>query len=224
MLRRAGADAEKTVILCPAFTFQGVRMLAIGIFPNGEKFAMTQDYAAVISAALAALFLIGIVEVANSFKSRGEDRDLIRAHHMAEIKESILGFKNGTPLTEDRKEATEKSLKLFKKRMDAMQTLTGVHLAFMAGTLFMLGKALLDVLHWSALKGPSDSPDIAKSSYLVTLFAVFSITAMFALRTAMTNRYRRWSARREIAQELGLGVEEAMALSQRWIGEGNPPF
>ncbi|MEV7377908.1 hypothetical protein [Streptomyces lydicus] len=199
-------------------------MLALGIFPNGEKFAMTQEYAAVISATLAALFLIGIVEAANSFKSRGEDRDLIRAHHMAEIKESILGFKNGTPLPEGRKEATEKSLKFFKKRMEAMHTLTGLHLAVTVGTLFFLGKALLDVLHWAALKNPSDSPEIAKSSYIVTLFAVFSIAAMFALRTAMTNRYRRWSARREIAQELGLGVEEAMALSQRWIREGNPPF
>ncbi|MEH6375609.1 hypothetical protein V7793_14910 [Streptomyces sp. KLMMK] len=197
-------------------------MPAPHIIPSGEKFAMTQEYAAVISATLAALFLVGIVELTNSMKSRREDRDRIRSLHFSEIKESITALKKNKTLPAARLSEVQASLRLYKQRMDKMVLATGIHAMVMMTTILVLGVSLLEVLHWSALEQPTPSPEVAKRSYLSSLAAMLAITLMHWFRSLMTSRYLIWERRRELADEFGTGVDEAMDLVRRWVGQGNP--
>ncbi|MFI8793646.1 hypothetical protein [Streptomyces sp. NPDC055105] len=182
-----------------------------------HNYSMTQDYAAVISAALAALFLVGFAEFIGGLRVISEDADQIRALHAEEIKESVTAFKAGRKISGPQREQLDRKLLLYQRRLNKMQILHRVSRLITLLTLAYLGYALLDVLHWSALAKPGPRPDIARGSFLTTAFSTWLLIIAHALRMHVRHQFRSWERWVEIAKQWGIDdPDEAMRTAKEW--------
>jgi hypothetical protein len=198
-----------------------------------KTFAMTQDFAAISSATMAALLILVATELAASSNQLYVVRRQLLIEYGPAIRASFDEFYSGTPLTPDQKRNVERELHRYRSRSysHAFELYWRVGYGLAA---FMCLAGLALVLRWSAL---TQHPK-GYTTATLTLVAIAGSTSLllmgFWFRQVVRARQRRYEGLLSLCAVLQVpDAQDANRMMTQWmkaidgggfydIGQGNP--
>ncbi|MFG2811533.1 hypothetical protein [Streptomyces massasporeus] len=177
---------------------------------------MSQDFAGISAGTLAAILLVGAIELANTFNLRASLEEKMNRIFASEIKESALALRTGTELPEERRIAIKKALATAAQLIKQGESLLTYAVMSWLFIYAFCGVTLAAVLVWSAQKDGKPDPALAVWSIASIAFSLILILVAFSARLLLSRRISHEESKRRMAQELGIPAEEVSALSERW--------
>ncbi|WP_330352097.1 hypothetical protein [Streptomyces chartreusis] len=179
-----------------------------------KTFAMSQDFAAISAATMAALLILVATELAASANQQHAQRLQLLVEHGAAIRASFDEFFSGTPLPPKEKRGIERELHRFRTR----RTSHDFEVLWRGGyglAAFMCIGGLALVLRWSALAEQPKGYHTATYTLVAIGGSGVLLFGGFCWRQMAQNRHRRieWLLRTCVV----LGVPDAQDARRMWL-------
>ncbi|MGW2074285.1 hypothetical protein ACWCPK_38615 [Streptomyces sp. NPDC001953] len=177
---------------------------------------MSQDYAAIVGSTLAAIMVVGAVEVANSLRSIDSTIQKLRILFLDEIKDGAMALRAGVALPAPRAREVKSRMRIYKMLRRKVNRALRV-LYFVWGAIFTLSSALLMlVLEWSSLEKSTPGIATAYLSLLGCKLAIALLFGAFLFRVAALRVLTEWEERVDIARRMNLPVAQSESLMRMW--------
>ncbi|ASQ95662.1 hypothetical protein [Streptomyces sp. 11-1-2] len=184
---------------------------------TSTRFAMTQDFAAISSATLAALLILAFTELQSGLTVSRQLKDSLYAEYVNEIRSSLDEYYSETPIPEPEKMRVERELKHFRERMVrgarvelAWKFWYGIAMAYLA-----LG--LWQAIQWSALAKQSRGYDTAFTIVLSIASGGLQLGMGFLVRQLAIWRRRAIDFKVRLSKDLGIpDADHAQILYDGW--------
>ncbi|MGW1539744.1 hypothetical protein ACWCPM_05610 [Streptomyces sp. NPDC002309] len=172
---------------------------------------MSHDFAAIISAVMAALLVLLIAEFQAGVRNNTAVARALSEEYAAPIKESFLAHYNGTPLPSADQARVDKELSKYQQLRRSSQVNVAWQLLFLIAVAALV-VALCVVLFWAAhpapatgnIKQTTDGTWQAKTALWVTGSAFVILGVGFFMRYAAAYNFRRLQASIKLAKECSL--------------------
>ncbi|MBV1940554.1 hypothetical protein KUF83_28875 [Streptomyces sp. BV286] len=192
-----------------------------------DKWLMSQDYAAIISATLAALFVVSIVELATTGLGPQSAKNRFREMYCVEIDEYMQALQEGR----DVESATAQKLKPLLEHCGrctrAVVTLARLHMILIAVTMLILLAALALVVKWSAggaLPEWITPPGLARRSFQIAGLSMGLLAISYLVRSLAEQIMDAEEQRMNVMRKYGISsLSEHKALLRRWKRDARPP-
>ncbi|MFI1839737.1 hypothetical protein [Streptomyces olivaceoviridis] len=168
-----------------------------------KTFAMSQDFAAITSATMAALLILVVTELQATANQMHEVRTKLLTEHGTAIQASFDAFYSGTPLSPQQLKHVEREIHRFRSRSysSAFDLFYRVHYSLAA---FASLAGLAGVLRWSALAHPSKGYLTASGALAAIAYSALALFVGYCIRQSVRNKMRR--------QEWLLGLCELLGV------------
>ncbi|MFJ4895941.1 hypothetical protein ACIP5U_39060 [Streptomyces sp. NPDC088788] len=181
-----------------------------------KTFAMTQDFAAISSATMAALLLLVLTELQATSTHFRSERQRLFAEYSSEIRASFDAYYSGTALTAEESRRVEHALKRFRIRHVSVVFGQAWRYAYaLAGVVCATGLAA--VLRWSALAHHPKGYTTALVALAVIAYSSLALTLGFAGRQIFQARTRTQEDLISLSDALGIpDVQHAKSMYEQW--------
>ncbi|WP_158012997.1 hypothetical protein [Streptomyces sp. Root369] len=182
-----------------------------------KTFAMTQDFAAISSATMAALLILVATELAASSSQLYVARQQLLIEYAPAIRASFDAFYSGTPLTPDQKKNVERELHRYRSRSysHAFELYWRVGYGLAA---FMCLAGLALVLRWSALTQHPKGYTTATLTLVAIAVSALLLLAGFWSRQWFRARQRRYEGLLSLCAVLQVpDAQDAGRMMTQWM-------
>ncbi|MFF4693276.1 hypothetical protein [Streptomyces sp. NPDC001307] len=182
-----------------------------------KAFAMSQDFAAISSATMAALLILVLTELQASSNQVHELRTRLVDEHGAAIKASFDAFYSGNHLPPDQKRRVERQLRRFQTRQisTVFEQFWRVSYGLAAASCFA---GLVVVLRWSALAHPSKGYVTALAALSAIGYSSVSLIMGYFIRQSLAGAARRQQRLIALSKLLDVpDAQDAARMFQMWV-------
>ncbi|MFJ3717826.1 hypothetical protein [Streptomyces sp. NPDC090057] len=181
-----------------------------------DAYAMSQDYAAIITSVLGALLLVSVVEASNAFRARGDAQRKLLTMFAEELSESASALRSGTDIPEARRARVKSRVRVYirlRKRMERVAKVLNIGWTVIFIANFM---TLMKVITWSALEKGGTASGIAEYSWILSALIIYAMLAAFLLRTFSMRALDGWEVRLSVADRMGTTPTRMSHVMRRW--------
>ncbi|MGX1886571.1 hypothetical protein [Streptomyces sp. NPDC055287] len=150
------------------------------VLTNKSDWAMSDDYAALISSIILAAMFIGTLQVTNLAKSLTAPFQELRLQK----RQAARHLRDGTLTNEHLDAVRQAELENQEAGQRRSWLAAAVLIAWWLGVGFQCGAILMQVLIWSATDKHTASPDVAEDAFMAALWAVSAILLEPIIRAA----------------------------------------
>ncbi|TGN81701.1 hypothetical protein E5083_04130 [Streptomyces bauhiniae] len=183
--------------------------------------AMSNDFAAIISATMAALLLLLIAEFQAGVRSNAAMATALAEKYADAVRDSFFEFWSGTPLVPEDKRRVDRELARYRElRRTSQRRVIWQYLFVLAGVALVYG--LVRVILWAPHpeKELTTGACVAGTALLATAGSFVLIVAGFIARFVGAYRFRELQKGIELAELYGIpDARDALALHRRWEAE-----
>ncbi|MER6977767.1 hypothetical protein [Streptomyces carpinensis] len=152
--------------------------------------AMSQDFAAISSATMAALLILVLTELQATANQVREAREALLTEYGAAIRASFDEFFSGTPLAPDQKKRVQRELKRWRNRAETHEA-NIYWRGFYALAAALCVAGLVVVLRWSALEHPTKGYTTARFALVAMGWSATTLLAGWRARQQATANAHR---------------------------------
>jgi hypothetical protein len=192
-----------------------------------DKWLMSQDYAAIISATLAALFVVSIVELATTGLGPQSAKTRFREIYSVEIDEYMQALSEGRDVEPAKAQKLQPLLERCGRYTRIVVFLSRLHMILIAATMLVLLAALALVVKWSAggaLPEGITPPGLAHRSFQVAGLSMGLLAISYLIRSLaeqfMDGEEQRMNAMRKYRIP---SMSDHRTVLRKWKRDSRPP-
>ncbi|MFI5530527.1 hypothetical protein ACIA8O_18495 [Kitasatospora sp. NPDC051853] len=165
-------------------------------------YGMSNDFAAIICAVLAALLVVAALEAVNGFRDNRQRNEELLLEYAEPIRRTLLARSTGIPLPPAEQADVDKELQRFWIRKHSLQRIRMFAVLYMASSA-LLACGIAAAVRWAALKQPTAGYATAQFCLVAAGLSTVMLVAGLALRLSVDRRYRRHRLQIELSRQLG---------------------
>ncbi|MFE0376236.1 hypothetical protein ACFW1M_11735 [Streptomyces inhibens] len=167
------------------------------------SYVMTQEYAAVITAALAAIFLLAVVELSSLRSSQIDLLVRILDVYSEQIQAHMEQFRRWEELTQEEKTPVLNSLKGCRAKIKRLRRSSRIARILWVAAMAGSGSFLVGVIEWSAQKDGGSHPSLAAASMWVCYGCVAALMVGHSIKSRIEPPIRLLEQKKALSARLG---------------------
>lgn len=202
-----------------------IKLLPTLPLPKIGDLAMSQDFAATITAFQAALLIAGFVELNNAYREASSDKARLYRSYANRLKMGINSRTRVATISPEDLTRASRDAWMFRHSIDAIRATSTMFMAIWLSMMLILSCDLIAILLWSAQDRPGKAPLLAGLSLITAILGLLYVASAFLLRIIRDKSHFVDELHVIVAEDLGVAdPQRAMQLIEDLADDYPDPF